>query len=51
LVKSDAANENDDLARIIHAAEPIEAQPFRSEGMPFGIAHAKGQIPDLPSAI
>jgi hypothetical protein len=39
------------LCRIIHAAEPIEAQPFRSEGMPFGIANAKSQIPKMKSGI
>jgi hypothetical protein len=30
---------------------PFEVQPLRSEGMPFGIANAKSQIPKMKSVI
>jgi hypothetical protein len=29
----------------------IEVQPFRNEGMPFGMANSKSQIPNMKSAI
>jgi len=32
------------LARIICKKTAIEVQPFRNEGMPFGIANLKSQI-------
>ena len=39
------------LARIIRGKTAIEVHPFRNEGMPFGIANGKSQIPDRKSEI
>jgi hypothetical protein len=38
-------------ARIIRSRTAIEAQPLRSEGVPFRIANGKSQIPNMKSAI
>jgi hypothetical protein len=40
-----------DLARIIRGKAAIEVQPFRNEGVPFGISNGKSQIPNMKSEI
>jgi hypothetical protein len=39
------------LAGIIRGKTAIEVQPFRNEGMPFGISNIKYQISDMKSEI
>jgi hypothetical protein len=39
------------LARIIYGVILIEEQSFRREGIPFGIANTKSQIPTIKSGI
>ena len=40
-----------DTARITRGKTATEVQPFRNEGMPFGMANSKSQIPDMKSEI
>jgi hypothetical protein len=39
------------LAPFVRGKTPIGVRSFRNEGMPFGIANIKSQIPDMKSEI